>query len=119
MPSRPPVHGAVRRQREAKATRYAYDEARGTASQRGYTSRWSKASKGYRAKHPLCVLCQAKGLIVAADVVDHRVPHKGDTVLFWDRDNWQSLCKTCHDRKTATEDSGFARRLPTDRSDRT
>ncbi|WP_143035082.1 HNH endonuclease [Marininema mesophilum] len=24
--------------------------------------------------------------------------------LFWDKDNWQSLCKRCHDRKTAIED---------------
>jgi 5-methylcytosine-specific restriction protein A len=23
--------------------------------------------------------------------------------LFWDEDNWQALCKPCHDRKTAVE----------------
>lgn len=23
--------------------------------------------------------------------------------LFWDRSNWQSMAKTCHDRKTARE----------------
>jgi 5-methylcytosine-specific restriction protein A len=28
--------------------------------------------------------------------------------LFWDRSNWQSMSKACHDRKTAREDSGFA-----------
>jgi 5-methylcytosine-specific restriction protein A len=45
--------------------------------------------------------------VVAATVVDHIVPHKGDKVKFWDSSNWQSLCKRCHDAKTATEDGGF------------
>jgi len=44
----------------------------------------------------------------AATVVDHVTPHKGDKVLFWDRLNWQALCKRCHDRKTAFE-SRFGR----------
>ena len=41
-----------------------------------------------------------------ATVVDHIRPHKGNRELFWDRTNWQSLCKQCHDRKTLTEDMG-------------
>jgi 5-methylcytosine-specific restriction protein A len=40
-------------------------------------------------------------------VVDHRIPHRGDKRLFWDQSNWQSMSKTCHDRKTATADGGF------------
>jgi 5-methylcytosine-specific restriction protein A len=36
-------------------------------------------------------------------VVDHIIPHKGDKKLFWSRDNWQSLCLSCHNRKSATE----------------
>ena len=47
---------------------------------------------------------QTKGKFVAATVVDHIVPHKGDEKLFWDRNNWQALCKQCHDRKTLKED---------------
>jgi 5-methylcytosine-specific restriction protein A len=42
-------------------------------------------------------------------VVDHIVPHKGEKVAFWNRANWQPLCKRCHDIKTATEDGGFGR----------
>lgn len=30
-------------------------------------------------------------------MVDHIIPHKGDMTLFWDPDNWQSLCFWCHD----------------------
>jgi 5-methylcytosine-specific restriction protein A len=33
-------------------------------------------------------------------VVDHRVPHRGDDHLFWDRSNWQAMSKPCHDEKT-------------------
>jgi hypothetical protein len=45
--------------------------------------------------------------MVAAVVVDHIVPHRGDMKLFWDSGNWQSLCKTCHDSfKQRQEKSG-------------
>jgi 5-methylcytosine-specific restriction protein A len=51
----------------------------------------------------LCVPCKAAGRLVPATVVDHVVPHRGDPALFWDERNWQSLCKPCHDAKTARE----------------
>ena len=41
----------------------------------------------------------------AATVVDHVIPHRGDSHLMWDESNWQALCKSCHDRKTGSEDS--------------
>jgi 5-methylcytosine-specific restriction protein A len=49
------------------------------------------------------------GRVVAASIVDHIKPHKGNKVLFWDKNNWQPLCKRHHDIKTATEDGGFGR----------
>lgn len=48
-------------------------------------------------------------MVRAASVVDHRRPHRGDMKLFWDRNNWQSMAKECHDRKTAREDGGFGK----------
>lgn len=80
---------------------------RGTAAQRGYNSAWRKARAGYLARHPLCVQCLADGITTAATVVDHIRPHRGDQRLFWNRDNWQPLCKRHHDIKTATEDGGL------------
>lgn len=55
----------------------------------------------------MCVHCRAVGKRTAANVVDHIIPHRGDQDKFWDYDNWQALCKTCHDIKTAKEDGGF------------
>ena len=83
------------------------DTRRGTAASRGYTYRWTKAAKAFLAKHPLCVHCGAEGRATAADCVDHRIPHRGDNALFWDRDNWQPLCHAHHSIKTAAEDGGF------------
>lgn len=69
--------------------------------------KWHKASAAYRSEHPVCEECirQGKGLAArVSQVVDHVRPHKGDVELFWDRDNWQALCKQHHDAKTARED---------------
>ena len=80
---------------------------RGNSAERGYGHRWRKARDGYLRSHPLCVKHEVRGQLEPATVVDHIVPHRGDQGLFWDRDNWQALCKQCHDIKTATEDGGF------------
>lgn len=72
-----------------------------------YNSRWRKLRKEFLKEHPLCEACKEHGVIKAATVVDHVVPHKGNERLFWDESNWQALCKSCHDRKTAKEDGRF------------
>ena len=68
-----------------------------TAAQRGYGYQWQKAREGYLAKHPLCVYCQREGRVEEATILDHIKPHQGDQTLFWDRSNWQGLCKPHHD----------------------
>ena len=52
---------------------------------------------------PWCRACARRGVRTRATVVDHIVPHRGDWAKFTDRGNLQSLCKPCHDRKTALE----------------
>ena len=77
---------------------------RPSARERGYDSRWEKASKGYLAKCKLCVqCCNLPGRVSLATVVDHIIPHQGDMKLFWDRRNWQGLCEPHHRIKTARE----------------
>jgi 5-methylcytosine-specific restriction protein A len=76
-----------------------------SAAARGYNSRWRRESKKFLALHPLCEECLRHGIATPATVVDHIVPHRGDPKLFWDRSNWQALCKRCHDKKTGREDS--------------
>ncbi len=53
------------------------------------------------SKHPLCVACKRQGRLTPATVVDHIIPHRGNKEVFWDTSNWQPLCETCHNQKTA------------------
>ena len=80
------------------------DRRRGSAACRGYDSRWRSARERYLVLHPLCVGCQHHGRLTAATVVDHILSHKGDWKRFWDESNWQALCRSCHDSKTAASD---------------
>jgi 5-methylcytosine-specific restriction protein A len=85
------------------------ESRRGSARERGYTAAWGAYSKARLYHFPLCVDPygdHGKRLVLAV-LTDHVVPHKDNRVLFWESTNHQSLCKPCHDRKTATEDGGF------------
>lgn len=78
-------------------------EQRKSARERGYTTQWDKARKGFLSRHPICSECQWHKRIVPATVVDHKLPHKGDMELFWISEWWQPLCSLCHARKTDRE----------------
>lgn len=42
-------------------------------------------------------MCEKLGRVTPATVVDHIKAHKGSLSLFRDENNWQALCKPCHD----------------------
>jgi 5-methylcytosine-specific restriction protein A len=94
---------AKRARSTAAVQSYAYDRDRGSQRERGYTRRWEKARLGFLREYPLCVHCEAQGFVTAATDVDHKIPHRGDMVLFWDTANWQPLCHSHHSQKTRAE----------------
>jgi len=49
-----------------------------------------------------------QGHIVAANVVDHVTPHRGNHLLFWDEANWQSLCTAHHSSTKSRIEHGSA-----------
>lgn len=78
----------IRRKAEA-------DQRRPNANDRGYDRKWRRESKEFLAL-PENRFC-ACGCGRIADCVDHKVPHRGDMKLFWDRNNWQPLASSpCH-----------------------
>lgn len=80
-----------------------------SSTQRGYGYRWQQERKTYLKLNPLCVFCAKDSKVEEANVVDHIIPHKGDEELFWDTDNWQALCKHCHDStKKVIETRGYS-----------
>lgn len=96
MPTKPPTFRPSHlpsRQQIAKD----YDKARGTAHQRGYTSRLRTAMTRFKADNPLCLGCKAVGRVTPTAVTDHITPARGDTALLWDMDNWQPACREHHD----------------------
>lgn len=68
-----------------------------------------KAWRDLRAAHlrlnPLCVKCNPPQ---PGNIVDHRIPHKGDMDLFFDPTNLQTLCGTHHSSDKQIEEArGF------------
>ena len=55
---------------------------------------------GQLLREPFCRACAARGIRTQATDVDHIRDHKGDWELFTDWSNLQSLCHSCHSRKT-------------------
>lgn len=58
---------------------------------------------GQLFREPFCRECARYGIRTPATNVDHIRDHKGDWELFTDRENLQSLCHSCHSRKTVRE----------------
>ena len=52
---------------------------------------------------PFCRECAKHGDRRRATDVDHVQDHKGNWLLFIDRNNLQSLCHRCHSSKTMRE----------------
>lgn len=74
-----------------------------------YNWDWRKFRDRYVKEHPLCIHCLANGILTPTQEVDHIVPHQGDKDKFWDADNLQALCKSCHSKKTVEYDGGFGK----------
>ena len=64
--------------------------------------RWRKVRGEYIKLNPLCVHCKAHGIIESAKVCDHITPIRqgGDK---WSYCNFQSLCVSCHNKKSSSE----------------
>jgi len=80
------------------------DKARGTARQRGYTSKGHRAFRnGVLGRDPICVLCHA----AQATEADHYPDSKRDLLEQGldsnDPQRGRGLCHTCHARATAAD----------------
>ena len=74
------------------------------------TQRWKRERAAFLRRNPLCRMCEAIGLTSLARAVDHVEPHRGNETLFWNQDNWQPICLTCHSAaKQAQERTGQIR----------
>ena len=58
-------------------------------------TRWQNRRAAQLRAHPICQLCEARGIITPAIVVDHCDPHHGNHRKF-EFGDLQSLCVDCH-----------------------
>lgn len=72
------------RSNEARAYRRLYN-----------TSRWQKKRADHIAANPLCVMCLAEGKARSGNIADHRIPHKGNEILFFEGE-LDTLCEHHH-----------------------
>jgi 5-methylcytosine-specific restriction protein A len=80
----------------------ASDQSRAGPAWRGWykTARWAALRLRiflrdlYQCQQPGCGKVEGNTSLL---VCDHVIPHRGDTRLFWDEHNLQTLCKRCHD----------------------
>jgi len=88
------------------------DDRRANSGARGYDRQWQIRRGLFLQRYPLCGMrpdgrapvmsaCAEHGRRTVATLVDHVDPHRGDRAKFWnERENWQSLCASCHAAKT-------------------
>lgn len=99
-------------------------ERRPSARERGYDTKWQKERGAFlsQPENQFCERCKAAGILNAGHlrmdgspqtnpkrmhlVVNHRIPHKGDKKLFWDRKNWEVACPDHHDIRIKQEEAG-------------
>ena len=80
-----------------------YEEDRESASKRGYDRIWQRL-RAVKLRHdPLCEECKRNDRIVIAIEVHHIKPVKLFPWLRLVWENLESLCKSCHSKKTAEE----------------
>jgi 5-methylcytosine-specific restriction enzyme A len=80
-----------------------------------YNSKRWKHKRQYQLKqYPLCAMCLGEGRVAAATVVDHIVPHRGNSDLFYNG-ALQSLCERHHNStKQQVETLGYSKDIGLD-----
>lgn len=90
-PSRRPRADQHRRTNEASRRKY-------------YSARWARLRLVVLARdNGLCQECLRAGRTTPGNQIDHIARAEENQELFWRTDNLQTLCSTCHSRKTIAE----------------
>ncbi|MDO7888274.1 HNH endonuclease [Hymenobacter cheonanensis] len=108
MPSLPK---AQRRPWQAAPAKRVYEQ-HAARSPEYSTARWQRAREAQLKRCPCCAECTKQGRTTVATVCDHITPVRLGGA-FYDPANHQSLCRPCHQRKSASEGREAARQTGT------
>lgn len=70
------------------------------------TTQWKRLRLAKLSASPICEHCEPLQRIVPALIVDHVIAIRNGGIVFPSLDGLQSLCQTCHNRKTASDVRG-------------
>lgn len=93
-----------------------YDKKRGSATSRGYDSRWRKFASDYLKEHPTCAICGQP-----AKIVDHKdIPADLMMQVYggfdYDLSHYQALCYRCNTKKGRREDQDIRKSYEADKA---
>jgi 5-methylcytosine-specific restriction endonuclease McrA len=74
-----------------------------SAAARGYDHEWLLLRRRHIRDEPDCRACAFRGVTRRAHAVDHVIPVRVAPHRRLDPTNLQSLCRSCHERKTAAD----------------
>ncbi len=72
-----------------------------TTTERGYGWEHQKQRERLLKERPLCQRCEAKGIVIPATDLHHKVKIKHRPDLARDDDNAEMLCDRCHTEATS------------------
>ena len=86
------------------------DPHTGTTAQRGYDNEHTRASRAYRAEHPLCEACVMVSVLTANEATSmhhiQKITARPDLRMV--RANWLAVCPECHERLETDVQAGQA-----------
>jgi 5-methylcytosine-specific restriction protein A len=100
MPTRPPVHAPPWARAARQAAARERELRRGSSYDRGYDRRWQRVRLGFLQDHPLCMDCDAKGIVTVATEAHHVAKVADRPELRLDPANLRALCHDCHAIRT-------------------
>jgi len=110
VPKRPAVFQPPRARVSKSVSKRVGIGNRGTRKERGYGEDWMRLRAIVLAREPLCRTCLATtGRAVPATVVDHIQDIADRPDLRLEESNLQTLCRGCHNRKTARKQNADRR----------
>lgn len=71
------------------------------------TPRWRKLRPVIKARDfGLCQECKRRGIITKGSIVHHKVEARDDLSLFWDEENLELACASCHNKEHPERSGG-------------
>jgi len=107
MATRPRVRGARSRVERSRAYEAERRKAKPWRAWYG-TPQWRAVRRAVLIEQPLCERHLRRGEIIAATVVNHCTPHRGNWGLFIGGP-FEAVCKACHDSEIQREERAEAR----------